>query len=123
MNQTLIIAGLALLAVIAAWAFGHFGTAGISAKLKAAEAIVAGAEAKAGSTVATVEAALVHPVDTFKNVEHAAVLGLVAEGGKIIAALADTTKERAQQVQIGDIITGKRKAIDDLIAQLQRAQQ
>jgi hypothetical protein len=123
MNPILIIALVVLLAVVAAWAFGHYGTAGISAKVKAAQEVLAAAETKAGGAVTAVESALAHPIATVQNAEHAAVLKVAEEAGRLAAFLTDTSPEKAKQAALDAVVAAKNKALDDLIAKLQQARQ
>jgi len=123
MNAQILLFGGVALAVILAWAFGHWGTAGIAAKVNAAKQVLQAAETKAGGAVGAIEQVVAHPIDALHSAEHAMAMKATAEAGKLIAYLSDKSPQQAQRAVLDQIEAAKNKGLDDLIAMLQKARQ
>jgi hypothetical protein len=113
------IAGVA----IASWAFGHWGTAGISAKLNAAKAILSSAETKAGGALGAIESTVAHPLAAVQNAEHAMAQKVAEECAKLIAYLGDKSPLQAKRAELSRLEAVMDKGLDDAIALLQKARQ
>jgi hypothetical protein len=97
---------------------GHLPSIGtwVASKFRAGGAAVQ-------TAVANVEHAVVHPLATARSIEHAAVLKMIDDCGRVATALSDKSGIRSRRAELDAMEQSINKGLADLAAKIQAAVQ